>query len=153
MSVGAFCNREVVIADKSTSLVEIAQLMRQHHVGCVVITESQSGNGNNIPIGVITDRDIVLEIVAPPLDLQAVAVGDVMSRDLLLAREVDGLWETLKRMRSRGVRRVPVINDEKVLVGILTVDDILEILSNEFSELVTLMNKERRKEEAVRSQP
>ncbi|MGD8593517.1 MAG: CBS domain-containing protein, partial [Gammaproteobacteria bacterium] len=96
---------------------------------------------------------IVLEIVAPQLDFEAVAVGDVMSIDLLLAREVDGLWETLKRMRSRGVRRVPVVNDEKILVGILTVDDILEILANEFSELVTLMNKERRKEESARTQP
>jgi CBS domain-containing protein len=151
MSVGEFCNREVVVADKNTSLVEIAQLMREHHVGCIVITEHQVEN--KIPIGIITDRDIVLEIVAPRLDLEAVAVGDVMSSDLLLAREVDGLWETLKRMRSRGVRRVPVINDEQVLVGILTVDDILEILANEFSELVTLMNKERRKEVAVRTQP
>jgi CBS domain-containing protein len=151
MSVGEFCNREVVIADKAASLVEIAKLMRQHHVGCVVITESQAEN--NVPIGIITDRDIVLEIVAPQLNVEAAAVGDVMSSDLLLAREVDGLWETLKRMRSRGVRRVPVINDEKVLVGILTVDDILEILANEFSELVTLMNKERRKEESVRTQP
>jgi CBS domain-containing protein len=151
MSVGEFCNREVVVADENASLVEIAQLMREHHVGCVVITASQAGN--KIPTGIITDRDIVLEIVAPRLDLEAVAVGDIMSSDLLLAREVDGLWETLKRMRSRGVRRVPVINDEKVLVGILTVDDILEILANEFSELVTLMNKERRKEVAVRTQP
>jgi len=151
MSVGEFCNREVIIANKATSLVEIAKLMRQHHVGCVVITESQAEN--NVPIGIVTDRDIVLEIVAPKLDLEAVNVGDVMSGDLLLAREVDGLWETLKRMRSRGVRRIPVVNDEKVLVGILTVDDILEVLANEFSELVTLMNKERRKEEAVRTQP
>lgn len=151
MSVGEFCNREVVVADKNASLVEIAQLMREHHVGCVVITASQAEN--KVPTGIITDRDIVLEIVAPRLDLEAVAVGDIMSSDLLLAREVDGLWETLKRMRSRGVRRVPVINDEQVLVGILTVDDILEILANEFSELVTLMNKERRKEVAVRTQP
>jgi CBS domain-containing protein len=151
MSVGEFCNREVVIADKATSLVEIAKLMRQYHVGCVVITESQAEN--NIPIGIITDRDIVLEIIAPQLNLESVAVGDVMSCDLLLAREVDGLWEILKRMRSRGVRRVPVVNDESLLVGILTIDDILEILANEFSELVTLMNKERHKEEAVRNSP
>ncbi|MCG6969098.1 MAG: CBS domain-containing protein [Gammaproteobacteria bacterium] len=149
MSVGEFCNREVVVADKSTSLVVIAQLMREHHVGCIVITESQGEVKE--PIGIITDRDIVLEIVAPQLDLEAVAVGDVMSGELLLAREVDGLWETLKRMRSRGVRRVPVINDENVLVGILTVDDILEILANEFSEVITVLNKERRKEEAART--
>lgn len=151
MSVGEFCNREVIVANKDTSLVEIAKLMRQHHVGCIVIVEPQQEN--NVPIGIITDRDIVIEIIAPQLDIQTVAAGDVMNRDLLVAREVDGLWETLKRMRSRGVRRVPVVNDEQLLVGILTLDDILEILANEFSELVTIMNKERRKEEAVRTQP
>jgi len=151
MSVGEFCNREVIIANKDTSLVDIAQLMRQHHVGSVVIVETVAQN--NIPVGIITDRDIVLEIVAPQLDLNAVTAGDVMSGDLITAREVDGLWETLKRMRSHGVRRVPVINDETVLLGILSVDDVLEILANEFTELVSLMNKERHKEEAVRTTP
>ena len=149
MSVGEFCNREVIVANKDTTVVEIAQLMRQHHVGSIVIVES---NGpNNVPVGIITDRDIVLEIVAPQLDLDAVTAGDIMSGELLIAREVDGLWETLKRMRSHGVRRVPVINDEEVLLGILSVDDTLEILSNEFSELVSLMNRERHKEEAART--
>ena len=148
MSVGEFCNREVIIASKDSSLVEIAQLMRQHHVGSIVIVEPKGQN--NIPIGIITDRDIVLEIIAPTLDLDAVTAGDVMSNELLVAREVDGLWETLKRMRSHGVRRVPVINDEQVLAGILSVDDVLEILSNEFSELIKLINNEHHKEETVR---
>ena len=151
MSVGEFCNREVIVANKDTTVVEIAQLMRQHHVGSIVIVESNGSN--NVPVGIITDRDIVLEIVAPQLDLDAVTAGDIMSGELLIAREVDGLWETLKRMRSHGVRRVPVINDEEVLLGILSVDDILEILSNEFSELVSLMNRERHKEEAARTVP
>ena len=149
MSVGEFCNREVIIAPKKTSLVEIAQLMRQHHVGSVIIVESKEKI--NIPLGIITDRDIVVEIVAPQLDINSVTAGDVMSSGLLVAREVDGLWETLKRMRAQGVRRVPVVNDEQVLVGILTVDDVLEILANEFSELVSLTNKELRKEKAVRN--
>jgi len=151
MSVGEFCNREVIVANKDTTVVEIAQLMRQHHVGSIVIVESNGSN--NVPVGIITDRDIVLEIVAPQLDLDAVTAGDIMSGELLIAREVDGLWETLKRMRSHGVRRVPVINDEEVLLGILSVDDTLEILSNEFSELVSLMNRERHKEEAARTVP
>lgn len=151
MSVGDFCNREVIVAGKNTSLVEIAQLMRQHHVGSLVIVQSKGEN--NIPVGIITDRDIVIEMVASQLDFEKVTAGDVMSSELLTAREIDGLWETLKRMRSHGIRRVPVVNDEDVLVGILTVDDILEVLSNELSDLVTLVTRERRKEEAVRSTP
>jgi CBS domain-containing protein len=151
MSVGEFCNREVIIAGKDIPLVNIAQLMREHHVGSIVIIETKGQN--NIPVGIITDRDIVLEIIAPQLNLDAVTAGDIMSGELLTAREVDGLWETLKRMRSHGVRRIPVVNDEQVLVGILSVDDVLEVLANEFSELVTLMNKEHHKEEAVRTMP
>lgn len=151
MSVGEFCNREVVIASKDTTLIDIAQLMRQHHVGTIVIVETKGQT--NTPIGIITDRDIVIEVLAPQLDLQAIVAGDVMSHELLTARDVDGLWETLKHMRSHGVRRVPVVNDERVLVGILSADDILEILANELNELVMLMNKERSKEESIRTIP
>lgn len=151
MSVGEFCNRDVVVANKEASLIEIAQLMREHHVGSLIIVESKGGN--NIPVGIITDRDIVIEMVAAKLDFTKVTARDVMSSELLTVREIDGLWETLKRMRSRGVRRVPIVNDENVLEGILTVDDILEVLSNELSDLVTLVTRERRKEESVRSAP
>ena len=151
MSVGEFCNRDVVIANRKTTLTEIAQLMREHHVGCVVVVENK--DSNNIPIGIITDRDLVVELIAENTQLDSVTAGDVMSSNLLLAREIDGLWETIKRMRSKGVRRVPVINDEKVLVGILTVDDVLEILANELTELVSLISREQYKEDATRSIP
>lgn len=151
MSVGEFCNREVIVSNKETSITDISQLMREHHVGCVVIVDNE--DDCNTPVGIITDRDIVIEVIAANLNINSVNAGDIMSSDLLVAREVDGLWETLKRMRANGVRRVPVVNDEQVLVGILTVDDILEILANEFSELVALMSHEQRKEIAVRSVP
>ncbi|WP_455204700.1 CBS domain-containing protein [Kaarinaea lacus] len=151
MSVGEFCNRDVVIANRKTTLTEIAQLMREHHVGCVVVVENK--DSNNIPIGIITDRDLVVELIAENIQLDSVTAGDVMSANLLLGREIDGLWETIKRMRSKGVRRVPVVNDEKVLVGILTVDDVLEILASELTELVSLISREQYKEDATRSIP
>jgi CBS domain-containing protein len=125
--------------------------MREFHVGCVVVVEQQ--NGCNVPVGVVTDRDIVIEVVAQQLDFQSVTAGDVMSHDLLIAREVDGLWETLKRMRAKGVRRIPVINDEEVLVGILTIDDVLEVLTNELNEMVALISHEQRNEINRRTKP
>jgi CBS domain-containing protein len=151
MSVGEFCNRQVIVTDKSSSLNEVAQLMREHHVGCVLVVEQQEGC--NVPAGIITDRDIVVEVIARQLDFDAVTAGDLMSDQLLMAREVDGLWETIKRMRSKGVRRVPVINDEQALVGILTIDDILEILTNELNEIVALISHEQKKEIATRTVP
>ena len=151
MSVGDFCNREVIIASTTTSIFEIAQLMREQHVGCVVIV--RNSGGNNIPIGIITDRDIVVEVVAPAVDLDSITAGDVMSTELVTAREIDGIWETLQRMRAHGVRRIPVINDEKVLVGIITVDDVLEALVGELNEVVGLISREQLKEKSTRTVP
>lgn len=151
MGVGEFCNREVVITDPSTSVDKCAELMRKHHVGSVVVVEPDGEL--NIPIGIITDRDIVIQIVASGTIPEEVQAADLISRKLVVAQEVDGLWETMRRMRNNGVRRMPVVNDENVLVGILTVDDLLDILSNELKELVSLVSIEQRKEQEVRSVP
>ena len=148
MGIGDFCNREVIVSYTTTSIAEIAQLMREYHVGCIVIVKRSAEN--NIPIGIITDRDIVLEVIAPAIDINAVTAGDVMSSDLVTAREIDGVWETLQRMRNHGVRRVPVVNDEAVLVGILTVDDVLESLVGELNEVVHLISREQDKEKHQR---
>lgn len=151
MSVGEFCNREVVVAFTQTSLHELAQLMREHHVGCVVIVKRSADN--NIPIGIITDRDIVLELIAPGIALDSITAGDLIGTELITTREIDGIWETLQRMRRHGVRRIPVVNDEDVLVGILTVDDVLESLVGELNELVQLISREQLREKTLRTVP
>lgn len=148
MSIGEYCNREVVIARKSATISEIAQLMREHHVGSVVIAEND--NDLNIPVGIITDRDIVIEVLAAGIDLNSLTAGDVMVTELHTAREIDSLWETIRHMRSHGIRRVPVINDEEVLVGIISTDDILEILSSELNELIKIFSKEQHREQSLR---
>lgn len=140
MTIGEFCNREVVVAPKESTIVEVAKLMRQHHVGDVVVVDS-SGD-ENVPVGIITDRDIVLEIIAREVDQNTVAVGDVMSHELVMAKEQDGIWVTLQRMRSYGVRRLPVINERGGLEGILTVDDLLDLLSEELLLLAGVVKRE-----------
>jgi len=148
MTVGKFCSREVVIADKDSTILDVARLMRQHHVGDVVIVDS---NGDlPKPIGIITDRDIVVELIAGEVSLDDVSAGDVMSFELITAREQDSLWETLQRMRTKGVRRVPVVNEQGGLEGILTVDDLLELLGEELILLAKVPSREQTREKETR---
>jgi len=149
MSVGQYCNRDVVIAERSTEIQEAAQLMRQYHVGDLVVVERRGEE--KIPIGIVTDRDLVIEVLAQGVALESVSVGDVMSPDLVTAYEQDDLWGTLERMRSLGIRRMPVINDKGGLEGILTVDDVLELIAEGLSDLVKLIRRELKKEAARRS--
>ncbi|NJD06868.1 MAG: CBS domain-containing protein [Methylococcaceae bacterium] len=149
MSVGYYCKRSVVTASKQDSIVTAAQLMRQNHIGCLVIVED-TGAGNQ-PVGVLTDRDLVVEILAAEINPDDVTVGDIMSFELLTAWETDSIWETLQRMRVKGVRRVPVVDQKGLLTGILSSDDLLEVLSEELSQLAKLSNREQQRESAQRS--
>jgi CBS domain-containing protein len=151
MTVGKFCNREVVTTDGASSVTEVARLMRDHHVGSVVVVKGEVENPE--PLGIITDRDIVVEVLAEDVDTEKVTVGDVMSFNLVTAREEDGIWETIQRMRSRGIRRLPVVDHHGRLVGVLTMDDLLELFADEFSDMVQVISREARWEQATRSNP
>lgn len=149
MSVGLFCNRDTAIARRGDSILEAARIMRQWHVGCLIVVE-QDDRGVR-PVGIVTDRDLVIEVLAANLEPDAVTVGDLIGTELLTAREPDGLWETLRRMQSRGVRRIPVVDADGYLAGILTQDDVLEILVGELSDLVKIPERERTGEHRHRS--
>ena len=145
MSVGEFCTREVVVAERGADIVEVAQLMRTYHVGDVIIIEH---HGNlPVPVGIVTDRDIVVELLAQQVDPDAATAGDVMSRDLLTVTEKEGLWETLQQMRSRGIHRVPVVNGEGGLVGILALDDVIELLAEQLALLARTAGRSRKREQ------
>ncbi len=140
MTAGRICNRDVVVAERATSLSEAARLMRERHVGSLVVVEQRKGE--NVPVGLLTDRDIIVEVVAKALSLEAISVGDIMAPELITVRESDSLWDALQRMRVKAVRRVPVVNERGGLEGILTVDDFLELLSGELADLATLITRE-----------
>ncbi|MGB9130599.1 MAG: CBS domain-containing protein [Thiobacillus sp.] len=148
MAVGEICNRDVVIAEKALSVVDAAQLMRTHHVGDLVVVEEKAGRRH--PVGIVTDRDIVVEVVAAGVDPDALKVGDIMGPEVATVRESEGLFEALHYMRGKGVRRMPVVDHEGVLVGILTLDDLLSLLAEELTELAKLVSHERQREAAVR---
>lgn len=149
MAVGEICNRDVVVAEKALSVVEAAQLMRKHHVGDLVVVEDRGGRKH--PVGIVTDRDIVVEVVAAGVNPDALKVGDIMGPEMATVRESEGLFEALRYMRDKGVRRMPVVDGTGVLVGILTLDDLLSLLAEEMTELAKLVSHERHREAVART--
>jgi CBS domain-containing protein len=147
-SIGEYCNREVVFATKNMSIPEAAQLMRQHHVGDLIVVDET--DGKRIPVGIVTDRDIVIEIIAKSLDLNDFDVGDIMSPQLVNMQNNETVFDTIRLMRAKGIRRIPVVNQEGSLEGIMTVDDILGILAEEMSELARIPQSEKKNEAQIR---
>ena len=94
MAVGELCNREVVITEKTASVVDAAQLMRTHHVGDLVVVEDRGGRKH--PVGIVTDRDIVVEVVAAGVNPDSLKVGDIMGPGVATVRESEGLFGALR---------------------------------------------------------
>jgi CBS domain-containing protein len=148
MNAGEFCNRDVVFAYRGTRLVEAARLMRERHVGSVVVVVDRLSE--RVPVGMLTDRDIVVAVVAKELDPRALTVGDVMDGELLAVREQDAITDTLRLMREKGVRRVPVLTHSGALAGILTLDDLLELAAQELGDFARTFRRERERETRAR---
>ncbi len=151
VTVGSKATRIVAVAKPTTSIAAAAGLMRAHHVGALVVVEDSPANDN--PVGIITDRDIVVEITAVGLDPEAITVGDVMSTRLAVAHEADGLSDAITLMRKRGVRRLPVVDARERLTGVLAIDDVLEALVDQLSGVVKTIVREQRLERASRRGP
>lgn len=148
MQIGEICQGSVVSLDKDASIVEAAKAMRANHVGDVVVTES--ANGVEKPLGIVTDRDIVIELIAKEADLDTVNIGDVMSLGLVTARYDADLFETLRFMGVKGVRRIPVLDAEGGLYGILSVDDAVAILTKELSFMADISARQIERERTIR---
>lgn len=148
MNAGEICNREVVIAYREMGLTEAAKLMREHHVGSLVVVVERAKE--RVPVGILTDRDIVVAAVAKELDVRKLTVGDVMSGGVFVVREQDGLAEVLRAMREHGVRRVPVVTPSGALAGLLTIDDLLELVAEELGDFVRTVGHERLRETRLR---
>lgn len=151
MSVGEFCNREVIVIGPEEPAREIARLMREHHVGDVLVVEER--DGRRVPVGIVTDRDLVIEVLASESDTEQFRVADIMTADLLTANEADDTMQALQRMRNAGVRRMPVLSNDGALVGIITVDDYINVFAEQMEDLVRLVSREQLRERRLRSRP
>lgn len=149
MPIGEFCNRSVVFATRKTSVPEAAQLMREHHVGDLVVVDLV--DGKRVPVGMLTDRDIVVELVAKALDCSQYSVGDIMSLQLVSVDQDQGVFETIRLMRDKGIRRIPVVSRDGALEGIMAADDVLDLLAEEMTELSKVVTREQSREAATRT--
>lgn len=144
MPLRDICNKRVVCVTPDTSVHEAARLMRDRHVGDLVVTEDTSGAP--VPVGIVTDRDLVTMVLACDVSPAELTVSDVMMRNPKVAREVDGVFEVTNRMKAAGIRRMPVVDDNGALVGMVAVDDLYQMLATEFSNLAQVPHRQIRRE-------
>jgi len=149
MRVGDFCKHGVVTVCTTADIVEVAQTMRDEHVGFVVVV--QEGDASRTPQGVISDRDIVLSVSAREVNPRAVTAADIMSPKPLVACETDDLNEVVQAMRIAGFRRVPVLTRAGVLTGVIAIDDAIEVIAGMLVDVCGSIRNEQRQERLHRA--
>jgi CBS domain-containing protein len=148
LSIIDICNRDIVTIGRDDTVSQAAKLMRQYHVGDVLVTVKKHDKLE--PVGIVTDRDVVVEVVAPGLDPNVITVGDIMLPSLFTIKEDAGVFDAIKLMTSKGVRRLPVLGKDDALVGIVTLDDLLLMMAKEFCSFAKLLTKEQENEASKR---
>jgi len=141
MKIGEVCNRLVTSVNTDESVQRAAELMREAHVGSLVVTQPQ--DDGQMPVGIVTDRDIVIEVIAKAIDPNSLTVGDIMSESPLLAQEDGDISDILAAMRKQRVRRVPVVNSAETLIGILALDDMLQLFATEMKSAAEIVGGQR----------
>jgi CBS domain-containing protein len=137
MSVGRICVRDVDIAETDDSVQQAALRMNDRNVGTLVVL-SQSRE----PIGMVTDRDLAVRVLAEARDPVQTRVVDVMTMFPHSVREETSIEKALRVMRAHKCRRLPVVDPNGKLVGLVSLDDILDLLTEEFAEIRTLLHEE-----------
>lgn len=148
-SLSELATREVVTVEPETSVFDAARIMRQGNVGTVVIVEKKAGR--QLPLGILTDRDIVYEVVALDLEASDLTVGDIMSLDLVTIDSDADLLSALELMGRQGIRRVPLVDADGGLCGIFSMDDALEQVTNELENMLVLIRRQRKPGHSTRA--
>ena len=139
MSLERFCRKSLIDVRPDQTVLEAAQRMRSGHVGSVFVTDDEGGR----PVGVLTDRDIVVRVVGPGLDPATTAVGSVMTPSPVTLRADETIDTALFRMRERGVRRLPIVDERGRLAGTVSLDDLLVLLSAELGQTAAVVRDNR----------
>jgi len=139
---------DVVCCGGQTTALEAARLMRQRHVGDLVVVEDPIGA--RTPLGVVTDRDLVVEVLGNGQDPTQTTVADLIRTPVVIAGGSEDSYLVAERMRSHGVRRVPVVDRQGALVGIVTLDDLIKCMVKEGALLVEVMSKGQDREQRAR---
>ena len=148
MKLKELCTPDVASCTAEISALHAARLMRDHHVGDLVILDENSEDGT--PIGIVTDRDIVVEVLARDRDPATVTLREIMRVPLVIARASEEVEQALERMRAHGVRRVPMLDDDGKLAGIVSLDDLLRRLAADAAALTEVIAREQDREHRAR---
>jgi len=138
----------VVTVTRDTTVAAAAALMRSHHVGSVVLVEDVAGVTK--PVGMLTDRDIVVEVVAAGLDPHAITAGEIVQRPVAVVGVETSCSDVVREMAINGVRRLPVVRKDGTLAGIVSLDDVLLDLIAPLVAVADLARRERKFESATR---
>lgn len=137
MSAGRICTRSTDTVEPTETVQTAACRMLDRNVGSLVVV-----NQHHEPIGILTDRDLALRIVATAKDVQTTFVKEIMTPNLQVVSETTSIEDVVRVMRSGPYRRVPVVDSNGRLAGMVTLDDVLDLLSEEFNSIGTLLRKE-----------
>ncbi|AXR78514.1 CBS domain-containing protein [Natrarchaeobaculum sulfurireducens] len=137
MPVENLARSDVVTASKDESIENLASMMDDHSVGSVVIADDDE------PVGIVTDRDLTIEVVAAGKSADSVTAADVMSSDLCTIESDEGFYRATELMSEHGIRRLPVVDTSGQLEGIITVDDLNELLADEHQQLASVVQAQR----------
>lgn len=143
-----FATSVVAVVEPETAAQVVAQVMRHHHIGALVVVDAQE---KSRPIGIVTDRDLVLELMAEGLDPAVFTAGDIMSVNLVTARPDMDAMDAVHLMNAHQLRRLVIADDEDRLVGIVTLEDIIELLARELGDLAAGLAGARDRETSQRS--
>ncbi len=151
MRVGTICQRQVSTVKRSAEVSAAARLMKDAHVGYLVVVPTDASDRAPHPVRVLTDRDLVVMLLAREVTPSAVSVGDVMIANPVTVRETDSIETALQKMREHCVRRMPVVGERGDLMGVLSTDDILRVTAWDTQDIVTTNFTERTVEGARRA--
>jgi CBS domain-containing protein len=151
MYVAQICSRNAATVRRTDEVTAAAQLMRERHVGYLVVVEAGASGAEPMPVGVLTDRDIVVGVVARRVDPATLTVGDIMTANPVTIAELDSVEKAAQEMRRIGVRRMPVTGKQGELKGVLSLDDLLDAASGELRDLALAVRNEQRIENNQRT--
>jgi CBS domain-containing protein len=146
MQLKDICTPDAAYCERKTTTLRAAEIMRQKHVGDLVVVVDDASD-ERTPVGIITDRDIVVKVLGNERDPSRVSAGDVMKTPVVVANHTDDVSDAIARMRAHRVRRLPVVGPHGRLIGIVTLDDLLRQLVNDAGALLEIVASEQDQEQ------
>lgn len=139
MSLESLCRREIVCVNRTTKVIAATKMMEEKNVGCVVVVDTDK------PVGILTDRDVMIRLVNNGLEAEKTPVSDIMSQEIITLNQGTGLYEALEQIKDSKscVRRFPIVDDNGSIKGIITLDDVIYLLGKEMSDVSEIIESER----------